>query len=269
MDFREFYKTIHVRYPELEGKIAIVTGSSRGIGKGIAFRLAREGMKVVVTSRTESAVEQATIELESLGAQVCPVVADLSNDEGIELLFSRVIDRWKTVDVLVNNAADLRRHYMEDITPELVDYQLSANIRGPYLCSARASELMKQASGGSIIHISSVGGLRAHFRGLPYDISKGALDAMTRAMALDLCRYGIRVNAVAPGMTYNRGLMPDENTNKHPRIALIPANRIGTPQDIGSAVAFLASDDASYIIGQVLYVDGGITAMLGTPEQPL
>ena len=92
---------------------------------------------------------------------------------------------------------------------------------------------------------------------------------MTRAMALDLCRYGIRVNAVAPGMTYNRGLMPEENTDKHARIGRIPLNRIGTPLDIGSAVAFLASGDASYIIGQILYVDGGITSMLGTPEQPL
>ena len=269
MSYKEIFDAIPSRYDELRGKVAVVTGSSRGIGKGIAYRLAKEGMKIVVTSRTAAAVEQTAGELSSFGAEVCPVVADMSTDEGIDTLFDKTKDAFGTVDVLVNNAADLRRLFMEDISTELVDYQYAANIRGPYICSARAAEIMKEKAEGSIIHITSVGGLRAHFRGLPYDISKGALDSMTRAMALDLCRYGIRVNAVAPGMTYNRGLMPDENTDKHERIGRIPINRIGTPLDIGAAIAFLASKDASYIIGQILYVDGGITSMLGTPEQPL
>ena len=110
-----------------------------------------------------------------------------------------------------------------------------------------------------------MGGLRAHWRGLPYDVTKGALDAMTPAMALELAQFGIRVNAIAPGATLTE--------RSGPRVSevskWIPAGRFGTPLDIGAAVAFLASEDASYIIGQILYVDGGITVQLGTPEQPL
>ena len=124
---------------------------------------------------------------------------------------------------------------------------------------------MKENGGGSIVNITSVGGLRAHFRGVPYDVCKGAMDSMTRTMANDLCEFGIRVNSVAPGSTYNRGLMPVEPGNtKHDRH--IPLRRQGTPLDIGNAVAFLSSEDASYIIGQIVYVDGGMTTMLGTPE---
>jgi NAD(P)-dependent dehydrogenase (short-subunit alcohol dehydrogenase family) len=123
--------------------------------------------------------------------------------------------------------------------------------------------------GGNIIHISSVGGLRAHWRGLPYDVTKGALDAMTRAMALELAAYDIRVNCVAPGATLTEH-HPEIN---HPRMqevaARIPLKRFGEGLEIGAAIAFLASDDAAYITGQVVYVDGGITAQLSPPGQPI
>ena len=128
---------------------------------------------------------------------------------------------------------------------------------------------MSAAGGGSIIQISSVGGLRAHWRGLPYDLTKGALDAMTRAMAIDLAEYGIRVNAVAPGFTirYRTETACEDLRRKY--VPRIPLHRAGTPLDIGAAVAFLASDEASYITGQILYVDGGITAQLSPKEAEL
>ena len=225
-------------------------------------------MKVVITSRTESAVEQTAEEFAALGIEVCPVTADLSEDTGIDLLFSRVLDSFAAVDVLVNNAADLRRFRVEDLPAGILKYQLDANIKAPHECSTRAAEIMKKNGGGSIVNITSVGGLRAHFRGLPYDVCKGAMDSMTRAMALDLCEYGVRVNSVAPGWTYNKGLVPD-GSDPRGLGRRIPLGRQGTPLEIGNAVAFLASDDASYIVGQIFYVDGGITSMLGTPEQHL
>ena len=268
MKTEQVFESIQPRYPEFAGKTALVTGSSRGIGKGIALRLAREGMKVVITSRSADVVEATAEEFRAIGIDVCAVAADLSEDAGIDLLFRRTLDAFGRIDILVNNAADLRRYRVGDEPDGVVEYQLNANVRAPYVCSVRASEIMKGHGGGSIVNITSVGGMRAHFRGLPYDVCKGAMDSMTKSMAIDLCDYGIRVNAVGPGATYNKGLVP-EKPGELPNAGRIPLKRRATPVEIGNAVAFLSSDDAAYIIGQILYVDGGITTMLGTPEQHL
>jgi 3-oxoacyl-[acyl-carrier protein] reductase len=269
MDTTSLYESIRPRYPELDGHVAIVTGSSRGIGKGIAIRLAREGMKVVVNGRTPETVEATTTELRDVGAQALAVVANVGRSEGVDKLFDETLRVFGTVDLLVNNAASLRRVHFFDVDEELLDLQLTDNIRGPYRCAYRAAEVMRDAGGGNIIHISSVGGLRAHWRGLPYDVTKGAIDAMTRAMALELAAYGIRVNAIAPGAIRTERIPARD----HPRVQefaqRVPLARFGLPLEIGAAVAFLASPDASYITGQVIYVDGGITAQLSPPTQPL
>jgi 3-oxoacyl-[acyl-carrier protein] reductase len=265
VDTESLYPSIRPRYPELAGRVAIVTGSNRGIGKGIAMRLARERMRVVVNGRDADRTQATAAELRSVGAEALAIPADVGVSADIARLFDEVMHTWGRVDLLVNNAADLRRKKFFEADEELLEAELASNVRGPYLCSYRAAEIMRAHSGGSIIHISSVGGLRAHWRGLPYDVTKGALDAMTRAMALELAQFNIRVNAVAPGATLTE--------RSGPRVAevskWIPAGRFGTPLDIGAAVAFLASEDAAYILGQVIYVDGGITVQLGTTEQPL
>jgi NAD(P)-dependent dehydrogenase (short-subunit alcohol dehydrogenase family) len=264
------YNTIPARYPELGGKVAIVTGSSRGIGKGIALRLAKEGMKVVINSRTPEAVEATTAELIAHGAEAVGVPADQSTTAGVEEIFEATLAAFDTVHLVVNNAANLKRVHFFEVDEALLDNELATNIRGPYLLTLYAARQMRDAGhGGNIVHISSVGGLRAHWRGLPYDLTKGALDAMTRAMALELAAHDIRVNGVAPGATLTER-WPDPN---HPRMqevaARIPLKRFGEGVDIGAAVAFLASDDAAYITGQVIYVDGGITAQLSPPGQPI
>lgn len=199
MPDRDAYFAIPARYPELRGKVALVTGSTQDIGKGIAERLTREGMKVVINSRTPEAVEETTEELRGYGADVLPIVADVSEDEGIARLIDGVMEQYGTLDLLVNNAADLRRRSFLEGAEELLDIQLATNIRGPYLLCLRAAEIMREKGVGSLINISTVGALRAHYSGLPYDATKGALDSMTRAMAADLGRLGIRVNCVAPG----------------------------------------------------------------------
>ena len=264
----EQYAAIPRRYPELEGRVAIVTGSSRGIGRGIAMRLAREGMKVVINSRTVAKVEETTEALRAVGAEAIAVPGDVGRTEDVDRLIAETVRAFGTVDLLVNNAAMLTRKHFFEVEDALVDASLAANVRGPYLCAQRAATVMRDdGHGGSIINISSVGGLQAHWRGLPYDVTKGALDAMTRAMALELADYEIRVNGVAPGATRTERTPPPD----HPRIravtARIPLRAFGQPLDIGAAVAFLASEDAAYITGQTLYVDGGIIAQLSPRGQ--
>jgi NAD(P)-dependent dehydrogenase (short-subunit alcohol dehydrogenase family) len=264
------FNTIPARYPELSGKVAIVTGSSRGIGKGIALRLGKEGMKVVINSRTVETVEATTAELQALGVEAISVPADQSTTEGVRRIFDATMDAFGTVHLVVNNAANLTRRHFFEVDEALLDSELDTNIRGPYLLTHYAAEQMRDAGhGGNVVHISSVGGLRAHWRGLPYDVTKGALDAMTRAMALELAEHDIRVNGVAPGATLTERRPDTDNPRMQAVSARIPLQRFGTGLEIGAAVAFLASDDAAYITGQVLYVDGGITAQLYPPGHPI
>jgi 3-oxoacyl-[acyl-carrier protein] reductase len=252
----------------LRGQVALVTGSTRHIGKGIAARLAKEGMKVVITSRTAEAVEETAAELRGLGAEALPVPADIGRMEDIERLFEQTVAAYGTVHLLVNNAADLRRYHLFETSEGLLDSQLASNIKGPYMCSLRAAQLMREhGHGGNLINISTVGALRAHWPGLPYDMTKGALDAMTRCLALDLADFGIRVNCIGPGPIHRA--RSSDHPHAQPLLERVPLRKFGTPVDIAAAVAFLASPDAEFITGQTLYVDGGLTVQLTPRGQPI
>ncbi|MCL6431753.1 MAG: glucose 1-dehydrogenase [Anaerolineae bacterium] len=255
------------RYPELSGRVAIVTGSTRGIGRGIAVRLALEGMRVVVNGRSAEEAAAVARDLVEAGAEAIPVAADLGSREGVERIHEETLRAFGTVDLLVNNAAVLTRVPMEQVDEELLDTELAVNIRAPFVLSQRVAEVMRRSGGGSIIHISSVGGLRAHLPGLPYDVTKGAIDALTRAMALELAPYGVRVNAVAPGATLTEKWLPPSDPRHQAAVRRIPLGRTGRISEVAAAVAFLASPEAAYITGQVLYVDGGLTAQLTPPGQ--
>lgn len=251
------------RYPELGGRVAVVTGAAKGIGEGIARRLVAEGMRVVAADIDGDGLDRTVAELRSGGGAVLAVRGDLSRTDAIDRLFRATVDAYGGVDLLVNNAADLRRSRVLTEHDDLLDLQLATNVRGPYLCSQRAAVLMRAAGGGSIVNISSVGALRAHHRGMPYDVTKGAVNAMTLAMAVDLGEHGIRVNAVGPGVTHTHlsERRPDPEADRE-TAHRIPLRRPGTVDDVAAVVAFLASDEAAYVTGQVLYVDGGITAQL-------
>ena len=266
---QSIYESIPRRYPELEGQVAVITGSSRGIGKGTAQRLAREGMKVVLHSYDTDELNATAAEFKALDLPYVAIVSDFSKPDGVDALFEGALKAFGTVDVLVNNAADLRRKSIFKVDTELLDYQLAVNLRSPYLAAQRAAEIMLPKKHGNIISISSVGGARAHWDGLPYDVTKGGIDAMTRAMSLDLASEGIRVNAIAPGaILVDRGTPRDEEAIRT-LSRRVPADRFGTPLEIGAAVAFLASDDAAYITGHILFVDGGLTAQLSGREYPI
>lgn len=260
------FDTEHARHPELRGRVAIVTGAAAGIGQGIALRLAIEGMRVVLADIDGDALAETETRLRSNGADVRAVHGDLSEVSGVGVLFEQVVNEFGTIDLLVNNAADLRRHGFLSQHDALLDHQLATNVRGPYLCAQRAAACMSESGGGNIVNISSVGGVQAHQYGNPYDLTKGAIDAMTRAMAVELGAHGIRVNAIGPGVTRTHRSRSIGDGAGDERI---PLRRFGTVADIAAMVAFLASDDASYVTGQILYVDGGITAQLSPPATAL
>lgn len=256
------------RYPELRGQVAVVTGSSRNIGLGIVSRLGREGMRLVVNGHVAEEVEAAADGLRGLGCQVLALTCDLRQPGEVDRLFDRVEKEFGTVHVYVNNAASLRRVSSAALTEEIIDETLTLNLKVPLLASLRAANFMRSQGGGSIILISSVGGVRAQLPGLPYGPSKGGIDALTRNLAVDLAKDGIRANAVAPGLTHTQkpGGLSEAGFAK--RSKLLPLGRPGELPEIAAVVAFLASPDASYITGQVIYVDGGATAQLHPPGLP-
>ncbi len=268
-ELETLYHSAAPHYPELKGQVAVVTGAAQGIGQGIAVRLAHEGMRVVLADKDPEALTNTTNFLRQLGAIVLEFVGDLSQSNVIQTLFDKTIETFQSVDLLVNNAADIQRRRLLDEHQALLEQQLATNIRGPYLCSYQAAKWMRTGSGGSIIHISSVGALRAHEKGLPYDVTKGAIDAMTRAMAIDLAEYNIRVNAIAPGVTHTYRWPAADHPIIQTVTERIPLRRFGTVSDISALAAFLASSESSYITGQILYVDGGITAQLSPPGNRL
>lgn len=241
-----------------KGKTAIVTGSSRGIGFGIAQVLASRGANVVLNGRDPVTLDSALAKLGAEGERLGSFSGDVSTADVAKNIVDYTVERFGGVDVLVNNAGSPSpmSHFLE-ISEEHWDAVMSANLRGPFLCSRAAAQVMANAGHGNIVHISSMAAVRAHRNMAAYDVSKAGVEALTRSMALDLAPFGIRVNAVSPGPIHT-----GNEPNKDDRAALVPLKRIGIPLDIGKVVAFLASDESSFVTGEIIYADGGFLTQL-------
>lgn len=246
---------------DLTGKNALVTGASRGIGRGIALSLAKQGAKVAVNYRSKMEEAEAVVkEITSLGSEAFSVQVDVSDSKSVAKMFETIKTRWQKLDILVNNAGVLGFVAFEQMTEEEWDKVLDVNLKGQFLCSKAAVKLMGQ--GGKIINIASIasGGVGIGFSQIAhYTASKGGVVALTENMALDLASKGINVNCIAPGVIetdMTKGMLADEKS-KAGLMARIPKGRVGKPEDIGAAAVFLASKEADYITGTVLYVDGG------------
>ena len=244
----------------LAGKVALVTGSSRGIGAAIATRFAAEGAKVAVNyGRSELEANAVVANIRKAGGDAVAIKADVGNPVEIPGLFAAVVKAFGKIDILVNNAAVMRRTFLPDVTAELIDMHFNINVRGYLLCAKEAAALMP--SGGCIINVASAISRMAYPGAVVYSATKGAVDVMTRVLAAELGPKGIRVNVLAPGST--RTDMNSEKSGKtkeeeRQEIAMTALRRIGEPEDIAGAAAFLASDDARWVTGAWLDCSGGI-----------
>ena len=243
----------------LQDKTAVVTGGSRGIGEAIALRLAAEGADVAVcASRSLDGAKAVAERIEGIGRRALALQADVSNPEDSEALFKTVLDAWEKVDILVNNAGITRDGLLMRMKEADWDAVLDVNLKGVFLCTKAAARTMVRARSGRIVNISSVTGLLGNPGQVNYSASKSGLFGLTKTVARELASRGITVNAVAPGFitTEMTEVLPHKAVEE--LLKQIPLNLPGKPEDIAAAVAFLVSDDAAYITGQVLVVDGGM-----------
>lgn len=237
-------------------RVAIVTGSGQGIGEGIARVLARNGAKVVINDLVPERVDAVVSELEAEGLEAVGHAANVATAEGAEGLVAAALDAYGRVDILVNNVGTARDGWLAKMSEDDWDTVLQVNLKSQFLCCRAVAPHMMEQKSGRIVNISS----RAWLGGAGqanYAASKGAVVSLTRTLALEMARYGITANCIAPALVDTplfRGLKEEVQERL---VKTIPAGRIGTPEDIGNAALFLASDEASYVTGQTLYVCGG------------
>lgn len=249
----------------LAGKVAVVTGGGTGIGAGICEALARAGAKVVASPHKNiDGAERTAASLRRDGASVVVQACDVRDDEQVQALFDTTLREFGRVDILVNNAGITEPHPLLEMTTNEWDKTLDINLRGMFLCTQRAArEMIKQGSSGRIVNLSSVHGFGAVPGHAHYEASKGGINMFTKACAIELAQHNIQVNAIAPGAIEVPRYFDMPGYDRDEWGERIPAGRVGLPDDIGPLAAFLCSDGASYITGQIIWVDGGMISRLG------
>jgi dehydrogenase/reductase SDR family protein 4 len=249
---------------DLSGKVAVVTGSTRGIGKSIAEELARAGAKVVVSSRKAQACQEVKEELERQGFEVLAKSCNVSRKEELQALVEATSAKWGRIDIVVANAAS-NPYYgpLTDISDDAFDKIVTNNLKSVLWLAALTLPGMASRGGGSFIAVGSIGGILANTVIGAYGISKAADHHMVRNLAAEWGPKNVRVNAIAPGLVkteFARALWEDEKRAAE-RVSNTPLRRLGEPRDIGGIAVFLASDAAAFITGQVIVADGGVTIL--------
>lgn len=255
----------------LKGKTALITGASSGIGQAIAIRLAQEGCNIAINYRKsaegaedteEQAMQTACGQAEECGVRSLLVQADVSQETDITEMMNTVITHFGGLDILINNAGIQTERASHEIPTDEFDRVISVNLRGPYLCARETIKYwLEQQRTGVIINVSSVHEIIPRPMYISYSISKGGMENLTKTLALEYADREIRVNAIAPGATITpiNEAWTDDPEKKAVVESHIPMKRAGTAEEMAAAVAFLASDEATYITGQTLFIDGGLT----------
>ena len=243
----------------LAGKVAIVTGGSRGIGAATAAWLAEHGAAVVVSGRDADRLQSTVKQLEERGGSVIAVVADAAKREDADALVERTKERFGRVDVLVNNAGITRDGLLVRMKDEDWDRVMDVNLRGAFLMTRAVTKaIVRQKSGGRIINIASTAGAMGNAGQVNYSAAKAGLIGLTKASARELAHWSILVNAVAPGLIETDMAAAISAEAREALLAQVPLKRIGTARDVAEMVGFLAGDGAAYITGQVFHVNGGL-----------
>jgi 3-oxoacyl-[acyl-carrier protein] reductase len=240
----------------LEGKVALVTGGSRGIGRAICHRFAREGAAVIVNYTAAADAAAAVVSaIESKGGKALAIRADVSDKHQVNEMVSRIASGFGRVDILINNAGILKRGTVLDLNEAELDRMIEVNLKGSIYCVQAVAPLMIRHRYGKIVNLSSLAGLgTAVGETTPYALTKAAVISLTKRMALELGAHGINVNAIAPGFVQTEML---EGVNTGPAAQKAILGRVGVPDDIANAALFLAGDESSFITAQVLTIDGG------------
>lgn len=243
----------------LEGRVAVVTGASRGIGREVALTLAKYGAYVVVNyNGSEEKAKEVVAEIETLGRKAIAIKASVSNMDEVSQMIDETVEKFGKIDILVNNAGITKDNLVLKMTEDDFDAVIDTNLKGTFLCMKQVYRLMMKQRYGRIINMSSVIGVSGNAGQVNYAASKAGVIGMTKSLARELGTRGVTVNAIAPGFIETEMTDVLSDKVKQEIEGQIPLKRMGQVQDVAEAVAFLASDKAAYITGQVLHVDGGM-----------
>ncbi|HEX9014817.1 MAG TPA: glucose 1-dehydrogenase [Chloroflexota bacterium] len=244
----------------MKDMVAIVTGSTRGIGLGIAKGFAKEGANLVITSRKEESLTAPAEELRAMGVRVLPLVVDVSKAGDVERMVARTVEEFGKIDVLVNNAGMPMVAPSEELALDKWQQTLDTNLTGSFLCAQAVGRVMLERGSGSIINIASL----TSYLGFPmrtaYSVTKSAVLGLTRSLSSEWAPKGVRVNAIAPGWIKTdimKGLIERGVLDANKLVARTPMGRVGTPEDLAGPAIFLATEDSAFITGQIIPVDGG------------
>ena len=245
---------------DLTGQVALVTGASQGLGRAAAVELGRAGARVACVARNVEKLAETVQLIVDAGGEAEAMSCDVTSTESVEAVMEQTLEKWEKIDILVNNAGITRDTLLPRMTDEEFDDVIATNLKGAFLFTRAATQRMLRARYGRVINMSSVSGISGNAGQTNYSASKAGLIGMTRSLSRELAKRNITVNAIAPGfietdMTTVLGELVIEEVTKQ-----IPMRRMGQPADIAAMVLFLASEGAAYVTGQVLVVDGGLTA---------